>query len=117
LEYGLIEALTVRGYPEHLLHERRAPKRRAVLGHVLEQLFVVLPTQLFGHRDRLVDRICDLLAIPRVDDDRAVQRLRGAGKLREDHHTLALLLASHILVRDLFRARPMSANERTREDH
>ncbi|SRR6266702_3286918 len=104
---GLIakhETLRARGYLEHLLHERRAPKRSAVLGHVLEQFPVVLCTRLCGHRDRLVDRICDLLAVPRVNDDRAIKGLRGAGKFREDHHTLAVLLARNILVRDLIRA-------------
>ena len=35
---------------------------------------------------RLVGRIFDLLAVPRVDNDRAIEGLHGASKLREASH-------------------------------
>jgi hypothetical protein len=108
LEHGLSglvakdrRAVGARSELEHLAHEGRAPERGAVLVHVLEQLPVVLRAHLGGRRDRFVDRVRDLLAVPRVDDDRAVQRLRGARELGEDHHALAGLLARDVLVRHL----------------
>lgn len=63
-----------------------------------EQLLLVLLLRLWVHSDGLVDGICNLLAVPWVDDKRAVQALSGTGELRKDHHPVSLLLAGDVLV-------------------
>ena len=67
----------------------------------LEQLLMVLFPGLGVHDHSLMDGIRDLLRVPRVDHDTSVQTLGGTGELRQDHHSLSLLLASNILVGDL----------------
>lgn len=67
----------------------------------LEQFPVVFLLRVGIHRHGLVDRLCDLLGVPRVDHDASVQTLSCASKLGQDHHALTILLTSDILVRDL----------------
>lgn len=57
-----------------------------------------------GHRHRLEYRVRNLLAVPRVHDDRAVQALGRARELAQYQHTLLLLLARNVLVRYLLRS-------------
>lgn len=48
-----------------------------------------------------MDGVCDLLRVPRVNDDTSVQTLGSTGELGKDHHPLSLLLASNVFVRNL----------------
>lgn len=112
-----------------LAHKRRAPERGRVLldvlkttrqpppgglhtGHThLEEFAVVHSLRLLVHRHRLVYRVSHRLGVPRVDDDRAVQALGRASELREDHHTVLLLLARDVLVADEVHAVARAADE------
>ena len=67
-------------------------------GTYFEQLLVVVRPRLGVHGDGLEDGVGDLLRVPRVHDDRAVQTLRGTRKLGQDHHTLAFLLARDVFI-------------------
>ena len=51
--------------------------------------------------DGLVDGIGNLLRVPWVHHNRAVQALRGPGEFGKDHDTLAGLLAGDVLVGNL----------------
>ena len=53
------------------------------------------------HRHGLVDGVCDLLGVPRVDYNTSVQTLGGTGELGQDHHAPSILLTGDVLVRDL----------------
>jgi hypothetical protein len=61
---------------------------------------VVLRPRLAVHCHSLVDRVCDLLRVPGVHDDAAVQALRRARKLGEHESALPRLLARDVLVAD-----------------
>lgn len=67
----------------------------------LEQLLMVLRTNIIRHRHRLMDGIRDLLAIPWVHNDRTVQTLSGTSKLGDDQRALAFLLTRDVLIRNL----------------
>ena len=90
--------LSLLGDASELAHEALAPPCTGVLVDVFGELVVVDSTLLVTHGDRVVDGISKLLSVPRVDDQRSVKALRGAGELGENHHTVALLLASNVLV-------------------
>lgn len=95
--------------PAQLAHERCAPMRRGVFLDVLDRInhmsvavverpserktdleelpMVFLPD--FGlHRHSFVNGVGDLLGVPGIDDDTAVQRLSGSSELRDDHNAL-----------------------------
>ena len=59
---------------------------------------MVLRARFRVHSDRLENGVRDLLRVPWVHDDTAVQTLSRAGELGQDHDTLTLLLASDVLV-------------------
>ena len=101
LGLGRVEAhLAVRrlGDAPKLLDERLAPPGAGVLAHVLGQLLVVELALLIAHGDGVVDRVGQLLRVPRVDDQAAVQALCRARELGEDHDAVALLLCGDVLV-------------------
>ena len=85
----------------HLPNKAATPERRAILVHVFEQLAVVFRPGSGVDGDRLVNRIGNLLRVPRVHDNRAIQALCGTGEFGEDHDTLAGLLTRDVLVRNL----------------
>jgi hypothetical protein len=85
----------------HLLDEAAPPERRAVLVDVLEQLAVVLGADAGVHRDCFVDSVGDLLGVPGVDDDGAVEGLGSTCEFGEDHDALTCLLAGNVFIRDL----------------
>lgn len=58
-----------------------------------------------------MDGISQLLGVPGIDDDAAVQALCGTGELGKDHHTVALFLAGDVLVRDEVHAVPRRGDE------
>ena len=82
----------------HFPDEAASPKRRGIFVDVFKELAVVLGTRLCVHRDRFVYCICDLLRVPRVNDDGSVKALRSSGKFGENHDALTGLLACNILV-------------------
>lgn len=55
------------------------------------------------HRHRLMNGIGGGVNVPRVDDERSVERLSGAGKLRKNHGSVTFRLGGDVLVRDLMR--------------
>ena len=63
---------------------------------------MVLGARLRVHRDRLEDRVGDLLRVPGVDDNTTVQALGRTSEFGQDHDALSLLLAGDVLVRHLF---------------
>lgn len=86
------------GDPSKLLDERLAPPGASVLPDVFGKLLVVELALLVAHCDGVVDRVGQLLGIPGVDDQTAVQTLGGTGELGQNHDAVALLLCGNILV-------------------
>ena len=62
---------------------------------------MIFSPRFWVDRHSLVDGVCDLLGVPRIDDNASVQTLGSTGKLGKDHHPLSVLLTSDIFVRDL----------------
>ena len=58
-----------------------------------------------------MDSLGQVANVPGVDDDTSVQALGSAGKLRQDHGTVALLLAGNVLVRNEVHAITGGGNE------
>mmetsp|Transcript_40733 Transcript_40733/g.67366 ORF Transcript_40733/g.67366 Transcript_40733/m.67366 type:complete len:529 (+) Transcript_40733:1744-3330(+) len=103
----LAQVRLVRAHLLEVRHVALGPVGRAVRGHIAVQL--VLP-QLALHAAQAqgrVDRLAHLLAVPGIDAQRPGQRLRTAGKLRQNEHARALagdevrlLLRADVLVAD-----------------
>ena len=76
----------------------RAGHKPGVLLHVAVQLLEVGGAGLGAHGDGVVEGGGELLGVPRIKNQAAVEALRGAGELGQDHDAVALLLAGDVLV-------------------
>lgn len=75
--------------------------RRRELLDVSQQFPVIAFLLRITHRHRLVDRIRHLLRIPRIDDERSVERMSGASKLGKDEYSMSVALTCDVLVGNL----------------
>lgn len=77
-------------------------KPRRNLPRVLVDIFgelLVVESALFGaHGDRVMDGVGQFFSVPGVDNDAAVETLRGTSELGQDHGAVAFLLAGNVLV-------------------
>lgn len=64
----------------------------------LKQLALIFLSNIGRARDGFVDSIGDLLTVPWIDNDAAVETLRSTSKFTENHHALPFLLAGYVFV-------------------
>lgn len=76
------------------------PVSGRVFCHISVELLMVCLPHIIWHCNRLVNGVCKLLCIPRVYNDRAVQRLGSTGEFRQDQDAMRILLRGNVLIRD-----------------
>lgn len=99
-----------------MCQDQRSGHVPGVFRDVFVELLKLLSLLLFAHRYGLVVRTGELLRVPRVHDDAAVQALCGPGELGENQHALAPLLRGNILKRHQVHAVPSGGDDASIRD-
>ena len=71
--------------------------RPSVFGNVFVKFCKIDSAEFWAHGDGCLNGTRELLRVPRIDSNAAVEALRCSSKFRKDQNAIALLLSGNVL--------------------